>query len=159
MERQALGLIESKGFVSAIEAADAALKAADVRLLGYEMTKGQGLITIKLEGNVSAIETAVATASAAASKLGALVSAHVIPRPHEHINIFIEDKIAKNIKKDTAEALVAHEEVTTEEVITEECTEAPYEAQSLATCNLCKDINCPRKKGEPRSMCFHYLQD
>lgn len=159
METNALGLIETKGFVSAVEAADAALKAADVRLLGYELAKGQGLITIKLEGNVAAVATAVAAASAAVIKVGVLVSTHVIPKPHENISMFFEGKKTQEIKKNAAESRPAGTEDITENVVADDNTEAPSDADSLATCNLCKDPNCPRKKGEPRSMCIHNLRD
>jgi microcompartment protein CcmL/EutN len=76
----ALGLIETRGLVGAIEAADAATKAADVKLVGKEKIRG-GLVTIKVIGDVAAVRAAVDAGSAAAARVGELVSTHVIPRP------------------------------------------------------------------------------
>jgi ethanolamine utilization protein EutM len=87
--KQALGLIETIGLVSAIEAADAAVKAANVTLLGYENTKGSGKITIKLVGGVGAVNAAVAAGVAAASRIGKVYGCHVIPRPHDEIEALI----------------------------------------------------------------------
>ena len=76
----ALGLIETRGLVGAIEAADAATKAADVKLVGKEKVRN-GLITIKLIGDVAAVRAAVDAGGAAAARVGELISTHVIPRP------------------------------------------------------------------------------
>src|SRR5687767_10463350 len=81
---RALGLVETKGLVGAIEAADAGLKAADVRLLGSERADA-GLVTVMFGGEVAAVRAAVDAGSAAAERVGQLVSAHVIPRPHESL--------------------------------------------------------------------------
>lgn len=83
---QALGIVEVVGLVAAIEAADVACKTADVRLVGYERAKGSGYLTIKVEGQVGAVNAAVAAASAAASKITRVVSALVIPRPHDQLD-------------------------------------------------------------------------
>lgn len=88
---KALGLIETIGLVSAIEAADAAVKAADVVLLGYENTKGSGKITIKFAGGVGAVKAAVAAGVAAASRIGQVYGSAVIPRPHEEIDALIRN--------------------------------------------------------------------
>lgn len=80
MLEYALGLIETKGLVGAIEAADAMTKAAEVQLIGKERTGG-GLITIKIIGDVAAVRAAVDAGTAAAQRIGELVSSHVIPRP------------------------------------------------------------------------------
>ncbi|WP_206811905.1 BMC domain-containing protein [Paradesulfitobacterium ferrireducens] len=81
MNGEALGMIETKGLVAAVEAADVALKAADVSLVGTEKI-GSGLITVMLRGDVAAIKAAVEAGAQAAGRLGELISAHVIPRPH-----------------------------------------------------------------------------
>lgn len=81
IEERALGLIETKGLVGAIEAADAMVKAANVTLIGTEQTIA-ALITVKVVGEVSAVKAAVDAGSAAAERIGELVSCHVIPRPH-----------------------------------------------------------------------------
>jgi microcompartment protein CcmL/EutN len=87
--KQALGLIETIGLVSAIEAADAAVKAANVIMLGYENTKGSGKITIKFVGNVGAVQAGVAAGVAAANRVGSVYGSRVIPRPHDEIEALI----------------------------------------------------------------------
>lgn len=87
--KQALGLIETIGLVSAIEAADAAVKAANVTMLGFENTKGGGKITIKFVGNVGAVQAGVAAGVAAANRVGAVYGHRVIPRPHDEIEALI----------------------------------------------------------------------
>ena len=76
----ALGLIETRGLVGAVEAADAMVKAAKVNLLGKEKS-GAGLVTVMVRGEVGAVKAAVEAGSAAAKRVGELVSTHVIPRP------------------------------------------------------------------------------
>lgn len=88
--KEALGLIETKGFVGAVEAADAMVKAANVRLLGKEKT-GSGLVTIMVRGDVGAVKAAVSAGSEAARRVGELVSAHIIPRPHADVETLLED--------------------------------------------------------------------
>lgn len=89
MTTKALGLIETIGLAAAIEAADSAIKAANVKLLGYENTKGGGRITIKLVGDVGAVKAAVAAGAAAALRIGRVESCLVIPRPHQEIDALI----------------------------------------------------------------------
>lgn len=84
MEEKALGLIETQGFIGAVEAGDVALKAADVSLIRYELSTG-GLVTVELTGDVAAVQAAVEAGAAAASKVGQLIGKHVIPRPHEEL--------------------------------------------------------------------------
>ena len=81
---EALGMIETKGLVGAIEASDAAVKAADVRLIGKEKV-GAGLVPIMVRGEVAAVKSAVEAGGAAAKRVGELVSVHVIPRPHSDV--------------------------------------------------------------------------
>ena len=81
---QALVLIETKGFVGSIEAADAMAKAANVELIGNEKI-GSGLVTVMVRGDVGAVKAAVDAGAAAASRVGELVSQHVIPRPHADV--------------------------------------------------------------------------
>ncbi|MBU2508042.1 MAG: BMC domain-containing protein [Bacteroidetes bacterium] len=85
----ALGLIETKGLIGAIEAADAMAKAADVRILNKEKSTG-ALVTIKIVGEVAAVRAAVDAGCAAASRIGQLVSSHIIPRPHDDIDFILE---------------------------------------------------------------------
>ena len=84
MEKQALGMVETKGLVGAVEAADAMVKAANVTLLGKEKI-GSGLVTVMVRGDVGAVKAAVDAGAAAAKRVGELVSVHVIPRPHEDV--------------------------------------------------------------------------
>jgi ethanolamine utilization protein EutM len=86
----ALGLIETRGLVGAIEAADAGLKAADVRLLGTEKADA-GLVTVKFVGEVAAVKAAVDAGSSAAERVGHLISSHVIPRPHPEMTVAVND--------------------------------------------------------------------
>ena len=81
---QALGMIETKGLVGSIEAADAMVKAANVRLIG-KVQVGGSLVTVMVRGDVGAVKAAVDAGAAAASRVGELISTHVIPRPHEDV--------------------------------------------------------------------------
>jgi len=81
MELQALGMVETRGLVAAIEAADAMLKAANVVLVGTEKI-GSGLVSVMVRGDVGAVKAAVEAGQAAASRLGEIIAVHVIPRPH-----------------------------------------------------------------------------
>ncbi len=95
--REALGLVETKGFTGMIEASDAMAKAAKVRLVGYEKV-GNGLVTTLCRGEVGAVRAAVDAAAAAASKVGELVAVHVIPRPHDDLEKYI-DRIAIKLER------------------------------------------------------------
>src|SRR5437868_3546245 len=82
----ALGMIETKGFVGLVEASDAMVKAARVELIGYERIGG-GYVTAIVRGDVAAVKAAVEAGSRAAEKVGELVSVHVIPRPHVNVDL------------------------------------------------------------------------
>ena len=84
MSNEALGMIETKGLVGSIEAADAMVKAANVILIGKEYI-GSGYVTVMVRGDVGAVKAATDAGAAAARRVGELVSVHVIPRPHEHV--------------------------------------------------------------------------
>ena len=88
MTSDALGMIETKGLVAAIEAADAMVKAANVRLVGYEKI-GSGLVTVMIRGDVGAVKAAVDAGSGAAGRVGEIVSTHVIPRPHGELSLIL----------------------------------------------------------------------
>jgi len=81
MSNEALGMIETKGFVGAVEAADAMVKAANVTLVGKEYI-GAGFVTVCVRGDVGAVKAATDAGAAAARRVGELVSVHVIPSPH-----------------------------------------------------------------------------
>lgn len=80
----ALGMVETKGLVGAIEAADAMVKAANVTLVGKEQI-GAGLVTVLVSGDVGAVKAATDAGAAAADRVGELISVHVIPRPHSEV--------------------------------------------------------------------------
>ncbi len=81
---EALGMIETRGFVALVEASDAMVKAANVTLVGYEKIGG-GYVTAIVRGDVAAVKAATDAGSAAANKVGELISVHVIPRPHGNV--------------------------------------------------------------------------
>lgn len=83
-ERIALGMIETRGLIGSIEAADAMVKAADVTLIG-KVHVGGGLVTVMVRGEVGAVKAAVDAGAAAAQRVGNLISQHVIPRPHGEV--------------------------------------------------------------------------
>ena len=88
MTQEALGMIETRGLVAAVEAADAMCKAANVTLVGTEKI-GSGLVTVMVRGDVGAVKSAVESGSTAASRLGELVATHVIPRPHTDVEMIL----------------------------------------------------------------------
>jgi len=90
MHKNALGLIETKGLVGAIEAADAMVKAAKVTLIGKEKVGG-GYVTVMVRGEVGAVQAATDAGSAAARRVGELVSSHVIPRPHAEVESILPE--------------------------------------------------------------------
>ena len=85
---QALGMIETKGLVASIEAADAMVKAANVKLIGKAHVGG-GLVTVRVRGDVGAVKAATDAGAAAAGRVGDLVSVHVIPRPHDDVEYIL----------------------------------------------------------------------
>ena len=95
MQQEALGMVETKGLVAAIEAADTMVKSANVTLVGYEKI-GSGLVTVMVRGDVGAVKAATDAGSAAASKVGELVSIHVIPRPHTEVEKILPNAITKS---------------------------------------------------------------
>lgn len=88
MDRDALGLVETKGLIGSVEAADAMVKAANVRLVGKEKVGG-GYVTVMVRGDVGAVKAATDAGAAAAERVGELVSVHVIPRPHAELEAIL----------------------------------------------------------------------
>ena len=88
MSQEALGMIETRGLVAAIEAADAMVKAANVQLIGTEKI-GSGLVSVMVRGDVGAVKSAVEAGGAAAQKLGEIIATHVFPRPHGDVEKFL----------------------------------------------------------------------
>jgi ethanolamine utilization protein EutM len=85
---EALGMIETKGFVTLVEATDAALKAANVQFLGWDKV-GSGLVSVFLTGDVAAVKAATDAGAAAGGRIGEIVSVQVIPRPHSDIDVVL----------------------------------------------------------------------
>jgi len=92
----ALGMVETKGLVGAVEAADAMVKAANVVLIGSEYVGG-GFVTVMVRGDVGAVKAATDAGAAAAKRIGELVSVHVIPRPHQDIEMILPQNSKGNI--------------------------------------------------------------
>jgi len=103
MAQPSLGLIETIGLVAAVEAADAAVKSANVVLVGYELTKGDGMTVVKVQGEVGAVNAAVAAGVAAASKVGRVASSRVIARPAQGIEKLVAN--ADTVGSQCAEAI------------------------------------------------------
>ena len=91
MDTNSLGMIETKGLVGAIEAADAMVKSANVQLVGKEQVGG-GLVTVMVRGDVGAVKAATDAGAAAAEKVGELISVHVIARPHMEVDAILPKK-------------------------------------------------------------------
>ena len=88
MVKDALGMIETKGLVGSVEAADAMVKAANVYLIGKVLVGG-GLVTVMVRGDVGAVKAATDAGAAAAERVGELISVHVIPRPHSDVEMIL----------------------------------------------------------------------
>lgn len=120
---QALGMIETKGLIGAIEAADAMTKAANVTLIGKEKV-GSGLITVMITGDVGAVKAAVDAGAAAAEQVGHLVGVHVIARPHDEIeNILKKEVVEKDVIEETTEEVVEEVIEISPDIISEEIIE------------------------------------
>lgn len=180
MVQNALGLIEIVGLAAALEAADAALKAANVQLIGYEMTKGGGMVVIKLTGNVGAVSAAIQAGKTAGSKVNKVFATHIIPRPHDTLSgivttkdtvgfkekkSLVEKEKSEEIQKD--KEIVAIDELqlevqeeieTAEKKKIEPSEQLPTEQPKKISgyCNICGDPACPRVKGDPKITCIHY---
>jgi ethanolamine utilization protein EutM len=98
----ALGMVETKGLVGAVEAADAMVKAANVNLIGSEYVGG-GYVTVMVRGDVGAVKAATDAGAAAAKRVGELVSVHVIPRPHMDVEMILPKTSKGNIGGRSAE--------------------------------------------------------
>lgn len=113
MNKEALGVIETVGMAAAIQAADTCVKSANVELIGYELSKGSGLVTIKIRGNVGAVKAAIEAAKVSASAINKVYATLIIPRPAEKLEGLIESEDTVGIK-------VHQEEVKTQEKVVNE---------------------------------------
>lgn len=132
---QALGLIETKGLVAAIESADAMLKAAEVRLLEKTYVGG-GLVTIMVCGDVGAVKAATDAGAAAAQRVGELLSVHVIPRPHQELNdVLISTTLLEQTETPSTAseetAAVEETEIEEAEIETQEAEAEPIAEESV----------------------------
>jgi microcompartment protein CcmL/EutN len=174
MSQKALGMIETIGILAAYEAADVALKSANVKLVGYEISRG-GLIVIKFTGDVSAVRSAVDAGKAAASRLSKVWASHVIARPAEQIEKMINSEDTINNKSNEVEETEEAEEtedlteaeVEEDDGLSEESDDLDSESKAVEEieseekkeediCNLCGDPACPRVKGDLHTDCIHY---
>lgn len=166
--KNALGLIETVGMAAAIEAADAAVKSANVSLIGVELTKGDGMVTVKIEGDVGAVKAAIDAASQAALRVNKVFATKVIARPAEGLDDLVYSKETKGVVKAEVEApaepeptsepeVAAEPEPTPEPAVEVEPTPSP-DASRPGVCNYCDDPACPRRKGDPRDWCLHHLE-
>lgn len=115
MNGEALGVIETIGMAAAIEAADSCVKSANVTLIGYELTRGSGLVTIKIEGNVGAVKAAISAAKVSAGRVNKVYATLIIPRPAKDLDNIIESKetvgLEKTDDKVKDESIVSHEKL------------------------------------------------
>lgn len=186
MSDLSLGIIEVIGLAGAIEMADICLKSANVKLVGYELTKGDGMAVVKIEGNVGDVKAAIEASKLAVSKGCKVFGYKIIPRPSDEIEFLVRNKetIGFNylpyITKDAinydsdstdidndfeAEDNNADKSDNNDEDyniketdlnLTNDNIDINGDTEIKYTCNLCKDPNCPRRKGELRSTCIHF---
>lgn len=118
MNGEALGVIETVGMAAAIEAADSCVKSANVELIGYELSKGSGLVTIKIKGNVGAVKAAIEAAKISAGRINKIYAALVIPRPAKSLDRIIESEstVGIQVKKSEEEWQKEVEVIEKEEI-------------------------------------------
>lgn len=145
---EALGIMEIIGLPAAIACADAAVKAANVRFLGYELTKGGGWVTVKVTGNVSAVQAAVAAGAAAASKVNSVAGVLILPRPHEEIEkmIYSADNVYYEEPTEPGSEDVGKESEVITEIIAEETQD--LEAKILEIVEAEPEIIGPKETPE-----------
>ncbi|WP_027623218.1 BMC domain-containing protein [Clostridium lundense] len=182
MSIKSLGFIETIGMAAAIEAADTALKSANVELIGYELTKGNGMVTIKIQGDVSAVKSALDTAKYSASRINKVCTTLLIPRPSENVYSMMCCENNKEVTNSTVESLEEVEDFKKDvkeditDNIKEDIVGVSKEIQSSdlgegcnllnedekeegQICNICHDPLCTRKKGQSRNLCIHYNEE
>lgn len=130
MPNLSLGTIEVLGLPAAVEAADVALKTADVTLIGYETTDGMGMVAVKIEGQVSAVQSAISAARAAAEKITKVFAVSVIPRPSDQLEPVVMTELTVGLERPTPAEPAPAEPVetpgeATDEVSTGSTSEEP----------------------------------
>lgn len=113
--KQALGLVETKGLVGAIEAADAMAKAAEVRILNKELVEG-GIVIVKIVGEVAAVKSSVDAGASAAARVGELLGSHVIPRPDPQLDAILQDENLPQIPKSSPSIPDDFEDMTVQQL-------------------------------------------
>jgi|GEM_PF-861439 len=146
MGSYAIGIIEVVGLLAAVEAADTCLKSANVKLVGCENADG-AFMSVRVCGDVGAVNAAIGGAAAAAARVGEVVSTLVIPRPATGIEPMINNTIISLFEKTPSvqPAAVPEESVKPQEA---------SEGEQAATCNICQDPACPRQKGQSNNLCI-----
>nr|WP_312577229.1 BMC domain-containing protein [Sedimentibacter sp.] len=110
MSECSLGIIETIGLAAAVEAADVCVKSANVTLVGYELSKGDGMTVVKIEGDVGAVKAAIEAAQISAAKVNKVVSAKIIPRPSTQIDMLIRNTDTVGLEHDDAKSEEIKEE-------------------------------------------------
>lgn len=178
MSKLSLGIIETLGLAAAIEAADTCLKSANVDLVGYEFSKGNGMTVVKIVGNVGAVNAAISAAEMAASWVSAVISCRVIARPSDQLGMMVENGETVGLEKCLEEEVEAIETIEASRIAIKvnedkDLTKADEsivnktldnkenveeDKKEKFTCNICKDPKCTRKKGDLRRECIHYKE-
>lgn len=148
--KEALAYVELMGYPTAIAFADAAVKSACVEIVGYELSKGAGLVTVKLMGDVSALKAAVEAGTVIANQVGRVAGVALFPRPSDGIRqmVYSADTVGLTPPQPEATPQPAEEPAPAPEPQELPETEPSY------TCNLCKSPVCPRKLGESKKRCI-----
>lgn len=156
---QALGMVEVIGFGCAVNVSDVMVKTADVRIAGIERAKGSGWLTIKVLGDVGAVNAAVESGEQIAKKDQKFIASKIIPRLGEGLDIWLKAGLDASTEKLVVDELEEEAPTVEEEqkIETAQIDDGDVTIDSENyTCNLCKDPSCNRKKGEPRKECSHY---
>jgi microcompartment protein CcmL/EutN len=188
---KAVAIVECKGLPGALAFLDAALKSANVELLGMELARGEAMVDVKLIGSVGAIKAAVNAGTVVANDVNGIFGAIIFARPSENIEFLFEHnyeiksleeqekerkmnppKIWKTVPRNkpsyndevlkTKEKIDNESEKLEEETRKTEANNNDNDDKKLSdeeqnyTCNLCKDPECPRRKGRPHRECIHY---
>ncbi|MDN5298672.1 MAG: hypothetical protein PWP51_1225 [Clostridiales bacterium] len=135
--KYALGIIETVGLAAGIQAADAAVKSANVRLIGYELTKGDGMATIKIEGDVGAVKAAIDAARMSASLVSKVHGYRVIPRPSDGLEMLIRNDSTVGYQKESppqeSTSETVEEAISSEDEMTEAISEGDDAGEAVET--------------------------
>lgn len=131
MIKQSIGLIETVGLSAAVEAADAAVKSANVSLVGYELTKGGGMVVVKILGDVAAVSAGIAAAQAAAARVGQVVTTKVIARPAAGIEGIVITPETVGLEGAPATSTTSQKTDEQPQIVSEECITIEDESQNL----------------------------